>query len=409
MECSILKINIFTYVYWPEQFLINELAEAFSQQGISVSVLTGLPNYPKGDFYPGYSIIKGPYSEMVSRVRIIRYPMHSRKSGFINLSINYITHLLSALVAQIKLPNADWAFVFATSPITTAIPAIVWAKLNNAKVCVWLQDLWPDSVSAVGAINKKSVSYRILGYMVRWIYGHVDLMLIQSPGFKNNLIEFGYMGPVVIAPNWAPDVEFHDPKIPDWFKINDECIHITFAGNIGVAQGIDTIILAARGLISEESIHFHIVGDGSDLQRIKNETKDLKQVHFYGRKPVIDMPGLFKKSTALLVALKSDPIFENTIPSKIQAYMASAKPIIAAIDGVGAKVIDDSGSGLVGPAENVEKLIQNILKIRSMSIEERELMGKKARLHYDQNYTKTVTIRLIETTLDQNTETDHSR
>lgn len=403
------KINIFTYVYWPEQFLINELAESLSQQGNSVSVLTGLPNYPKGEFYPGYSLIKGPYSERVGEIQVVRYPIRPRKSGFINLSINYLSHLISAVVTQFRLPKADWGFVFATSPITTAIPAILWAKLNNAKVCIWLQDLWPDSVSAVGAINKKSATYRILGYVVRWIYSHVDLMMIQSPGFKDNLLEFGYSGPVVVVPNWAPDVEFKDPIIPGWLSANDEGIHITFAGNIGIAQGIDTIISAARNLKTEENIHFHIVGDGSDLQRIENETKDLKRVHFYGRKPVNDMPGLFKKSTALLVALKKDPIFETTIPSKIQAYMASGKPILAAIDGIGAQVIEDSGSGLVGPAGNVDKLIQNILKIRSMSFEERELMGKKARTHYDQNFTKTATIRLIEKSLQQNLGSTFSR
>ncbi len=384
-----LKINIFSYVFWPEQFLLNEMVEVISKES-EVHVLTGLPNYPKGEFFPGYSVAKGPYGQEFGCAKIRRYPILARKKGFPRLMLNYLSHVFSAAITQAYLPKADWAFVFATSPITTAIPAILWAKLNNAKVCIWLQDLWPDSVAAVGATNRNSFLYKTLGLIVKWIYKRTDLILIQSPGFADNLKEFGYKGPVHLVPNWAPGLNFEKVTPPAWLSVIPNKFTATFAGNVGKAQAIDTVIEAAEKLLQYQNIQFVIVGDGSELERVQKiaQENSLHNVHFFGRRGIEDMPGLFKSSDALLASLNSDPIFAKTIPSKIQAYMAAGKPIVASLDGAGGQVISEAKCGFVGPAEDAQALAEAILALSKLSKEKRDEMGANARSYFLENYQK---------------------
>ncbi len=403
------KINIFSYVFWPEQFLLNEMVEEISKEN-TVHVLTGLPNYPKGEFFPGYSVSKGPYREKFHNARIRRYPILPRKKGFARLMLNYLTHIFSASMTQAYLPKADWAFVFATSPITTAIPAILWARLNRAKVCIWLQDLWPDSVAAVGATNRKSLLYKILGFLVSWIYKRTDLILIQSPAFADNLKEFGYKGPVHFVPNWAPGLDFEKVQIPKWLENIPNKFTVTFAGNVGKAQAIDTVVEAAQLLVKNENIQFLIAGDGSELERVQKISKEkaLNNIFFFGRKPIEDMPGLFKRSNVLLVSLKKDPIFSRTIPSKVQAYMAAGKPLIGSLDGVGSQVIESANCGYSNAAENAQSLAESILRMAQLSEEKRQELGQNARKYFLENYQKKLILKQILGYLEHYKKTSNS-
>lgn len=385
-----MKISLFSYVFWPEQFLINELVRDLDKSKISINVLTGLPNYPAGEFFEGYTLTKGPYVQHHYGAMIRRYPIVPRKKGFFWRILNYGSHLLGALLAQFSLSKADWAFVFATSPITTAIPAIIWAKLNHAKVCIWLQDLWPESVLAVGAASRKSLIYKVLGKIVSWIYQRTDLILIQSPAFKDNLNEYGYNGPVHVVPNWAPDVNYQSTNTPAWLLDLPTKFTVTFAGNVGIAQAVDTVIEAAIILKSNSDIQFAIVGDGSELARIKEivQKHALSNVYFFGRRPLEDMPALFRRSGVLLVSLRDDLIFAKTIPSKIQAYMASGKPLIASLNGAGADIILEAKCGFSVPAEDGECLAEAIEKMALLSEEDRRILGDNARSYFYENYRK---------------------
>lgn len=398
-----MRIIIYSYVYDPEQFLINELAEEFVLLGHQVQVYTGLPNYPKGDFYDGYSIFRGPYREIRKGVEIVRYPIFPRKKGFLKLALNYLSHIVSGIINLPRLKKADVQFVYAPSPITIAIPAVIWRRFRGIKTCLWLQDLWPESVAAVGALPPSSPIYRILGRVVEWIYARLDFVMNQSPAFQSNLEEFHYRGPSETVPNWAPDLPSPEgrPK-PDWLRDFPKGFTVTFAGNVGIAQGIDIVLRAALALKDDKEIHFVIVGDGSALQSSKDfvQKNELTNVTFYGRRPLQDMPALFHLSSSLLVCLKRDPIFEKTIPAKVQAYMSASKPILASLDGVGAQVITQSGSGLVSPSEDVNGLVQNLRRMKCMPVEELKKMGNNAYSQFYQNYQKNRIIRQIEKTLE---------
>lgn len=383
-----MKITLHTYVFYPERFLINDLALSLKERDIPVVVSTGLPNYPEGEFFPGYSL-KGPYTDSYSGVPIKRYPVTPRKKGFARLAINYLSHIFAGSLNSVRLGPADWAFVFGTSPLTTAIAAIVWAKIYNAKVCIWLQDLWPDSIAAVGATSKNNLIYKIVGWIVRWIYKHTDLVLVQSPGFFANLQEFGFRGPSYLVPNWAPSIDFSSLKELNWLPPSTNSLKVVFAGNIGRAQAIDTVVSAAAQL-EAEGVHLYLVGDGSDLERINTFIRQnkIQNVTTLGRRPLEEMPSLFAWADVLLVSLKDDPIFAATVPGKVQAYMAAGKPLMASLSGIGAELIKTAQCGLTSPAENADELAKRLREFNSMSPPERQKLGENARKYFYDNFRK---------------------
>ena len=191
--------------------------------------------------------------------------------------------------------------------------------------------------------------------------------------------------------------------MPDWLKQIPPKFTVTFAGNVGKAQAIDTVIAAAIKLSQVENIQFVIVGDGSELEKVQavSKEKNLKNIFFFGRRPIEDMPGLFKYSDALLVSLKDDPIFARTIPSKVQAYMAAGKPIIGSLNGVGSEVINEAGCGLCTLAEDSEGLADSIVKMSQASAEKRAELGHNARSYFSKNYQKDLIIRQILAYLEQ--------
>ncbi|MFG1592808.1 glycosyltransferase family 4 protein [Halobacteriovorax sp. CON-3] len=378
-----MNISIFTYVYKPESFLINELAEKLAKK-YCVEVLTGLPNYSKATFYDGYSV-NGPYREIINGVSIVRYPVIPRKSGLFRLLFNYLTSLLGALFSIFRLKKANVVLVFATSPIFTAIPAIVYSKLRGGKVVIWLQDLWPESFFAITNKNPNGVIGLILGIIVKWIYKNTDLMLVQSNEFRSNLNKYGYDSRVEWIPNWAKEEKAE--QSPEWLtELPDNKFVITFAGNIGVAQNLETLIGAVIK-VSDDRIHLAIVGDGREKSRLENLYANNKHIKFYGRKPAGDMPYLFAKSSALAVVLKDEPAFSLVVPSKVQSYLMAGKPILASLNGAGAKLINELSVGEVSDAEDVDALTSKIIKLINLTNEERETIGKNA-LNAYHNYFK---------------------
>jgi glycosyltransferase involved in cell wall biosynthesis len=350
-----MKINVFSYVYWPEFFLVNELTESLALHGHQVSVQTSLPNYQRGSLAPHYGYLKGPYFEKHREVSIFRYPVIPRKKSFIFLALNYLSNIVVSFFNLVRLPKADLYFFFATSPLLLILPVVLLKKITRKPLVIWYQDLWPDSFFAVTGFKSDGVFAAILKPFIKFIYKNTDLMLLQSPAFKTNLEKFNYQGRIEVLYNWAPEGVVKEED-PEWLNdLPSNKFILTFAGNIGKVQAVDHIIEAAHRLQSEApSVHIAIVGDGSFLPdaKVRAQQLALNNIRFYGRKPVEDMPNLFQKSDALLVSLKNDPTFNNVVPSKVQAYMSSGKPIVAFLNGIGAETIAKAHCGVVAEAEN---------------------------------------------------------
>ena len=395
MSSQSLKILIVSQYFYPESFRINDLVEDLVLRGHEVTVLTGLPNYPQGSLFRNYSLWKGPFKETYKGATVLRSRLIPRGKGTgVDLSLNYLSFAATASLKTLTSldDSFDACFVFATSPITAAIPAVLHCKRKQIPLHIWVQDLWPESVEAVGML-KNPLAMKSIGQLVNWIYSNCDRIHIQSPAFKDSVVKWGGTTEKIrYLPNWADDPfaqsaqssgSRQELQLPEGFLV-------LFAGNLGKAQSLGTILEAAEYCKEESDIQFIILGDGSEKQRFETliSEKNLTNIHCLGRKDPSEMPGYYLEAQALLVTLKDEPIFNLTIPSKVQTYLAAGRPILAAVNGEAQNLIKKSESGLCSAAEDGRDLAENIKKIHKMTEQDRVRLGENGRAFYLKHFQK---------------------
>lgn len=379
-----MNILIVSQYFWPENFRINDIAAGLVERGHSVTVLTGIPNYPSGRFFEGYGIFK-KIRQHYKGMNVIRTPLCPRgKSGGIRLVLNFLSFAFfaSLLAPFVCRRSFDLIFVYEPSPVTVGLPAIVLKKIKSIPIFFWVQDLWPQTLSATGAVQSKMI-LKWVNQLTCFIYKHCDRVLVQSKAFVEQIQKQGVRKQdILYFPNSVEKIfQSMDSENEKSLEISlPEGFCIMFAGNIGAAQDFPTIIDAAKKIKEHKDIHWIILGDGRMKDWAENKIREeglSENVHFLGRHSVEEMPYYFSKADAMLVSLKKDPIFAMTIPAKIQSYMACGKPIIAALDGEGARLIDEARAGVTVPSENSDQLAQAVLKMYCMPEDQRRELGER--------------------------------
>jgi glycosyltransferase involved in cell wall biosynthesis len=385
-----MRVLIVSQYFWPECFRINDIASALSEKCISIEVLTGKPNYPGGQVFPGYRAW-GCQREMHQGVAISRIPLLVRGGGGWRLALNYLSFVLSGLFFApwvLRNKKFDAIFIYAPSPILQAIPAIFLGWLKSCPVVLWVQDLWPDSLSATGYVQNRYILAAVQ-QVVRFIYRHVDLLLVQSRAFEEPVRALAPGTSIVYYPNSVAD-GFAIPVVAEPPSVEglDEGFSVMFAGNIGAAQAVGVIVEAASLLKDRTDIHFVVLGDGSsrDWMLKQVQQRGLVNLHLPGRFSVETMPGFMQKASVLLVTLADQSIFAATVPNKVQAYMAAGRPIIACLNGEGARLIVEAEAGFATPAEDANSLADTILRLYELPPSERKKMGDNGRRYYQEHF-----------------------
>lgn len=392
-----MKILVVTQYFWPEEFRINDICKGLKEAGHDVEVLTGLPNYPEGKIYKGYSWFKKGVKEY-NGIKIMRVPMIPRgKNSSMMLALNYVSFMVNASLKALTLigKKYDRVFVFQVSPITSAVPAIILSKLKKIPSYIYIQDLWPETFYSIINIKNKKIRSKMKNICNK-IYNSFDKLLIASKGYEDILLKEGFKKEKFeYFPQWAED--FYSESLK---KVSENRIFIvTFAGNIGKAQSVNTIIEAANLAKENKNIKWQIIGDGSEFENIKYLVKKYSlenTVDLLGRKPAKDMPRYFSSSDGLIVTLKNEEILKVTLPAKVQSYMAAGKPIIAAISGEGSRTIKESKSGLVGEAEDYKALYENVIKLYDMNENERIRIGNNGKEFFKENFTRDKLLNQLE-------------
>lgn len=394
-----MRVLVVSQYFWPENFRINDLVRCLIERGYHVTVLTGIPNYPEGRFYKGYGFFRKIRQEYCG-AKVIRIPLFPRgKGGGISLLLNYVSFaffasLLSPFLVKGKF---DLIFVCQLSPVTVGLPAIMLKKLLKAPIIFWVLDLWPESLSASGGVSSRSI-LAVMDKIVRFIYHNVDKIVVSSRGFIQSIEAKGISSErLAYFPNWY-EPEYIDSKLERSLFNADSMqlpngFRVMFAGNIGVAQDFESILSASEILKKYTDIHWIILGDGRRLDWVKEQValRGLSDCfHLLGRFPSESMPEFFSKADVMLVTLKRDPIFTLTVPGKIQSYMACSKPIIAALDGEGDRLVTESGAGIASPSEDPVALAKSVLTMYHLSREEREKMAESGKKYCEKNFNREV-------------------
>ena len=389
-----MKILILSQYFWPETFIINDLVRKLTEQGHEVTVATAKPNYPGGEVFDGYKAWGVQRERFAESVDVIRVPLWPRgRGGSRNLILNYLSFVATGLFLLpwlLRGRKFDSIVVFAMSPITQVIPAIPLKWIKRAHLAAWVQDLWPESLAATGFVRNPQ-ALRMVGWMVRGIYACCDTLLLQSRAFFDPVARYACRSKLVYYPNSIalPSEKTVAPEVPtQLLEELRENFCVVFAGNIGIAQSIETVVEAAELLRQHPALKFVLVGSGSRLEWVKERKASLglDNLILAGRFPMEAMPQIFEHSSALLVSLRDEEIFSYTIPSKVQAYLAAGKPIIASLRGEGARVIEEAGAGKTCEPESANALVESILALMSLSPAEREQMGSAGQSYFNEHF-----------------------
>nr|WP_240961610.1 glycosyltransferase family 4 protein [Nonlabens sp. Ci31] len=376
-----MRILLVTQYFHPENFKSTDIAFELSKKGHIVTVLTGIPNYPAGKFFQGYGIFK-KRKETINNVRIIRCLLWPRgKSSGFELALNYFSWAFFASLRGVFLAFSnkyDKIIVHEPSPITQGLPAIVIKRLIKKPIIFWVLDLWPDSLISAGNITNK----RVLNFFEKltiFIYNNCDKILISSKSFENSILDKGqHKSKVSYFPNWSKDLSLQDssmsiPKLPEGFTV-------LFAGNIGEAQDMDTIVKACKLLTKEDNIRIVLIGDGRKSTFIEESISNfgLQNVLFaFGRFPIEYMATFYTQADSLLVSLKNEEAFTKTVPAKMQSYLSIKKPIIGLLNGEGSDLINEISCGYTAQAGNEVDFVRVLKQLANTDKATLDLMGHR--------------------------------
>lgn len=395
-----LKLLIVTPYFWPENFIINGFAEDFVKRGHQVQVYTGYPNYPKGQFFKNYFPRFKVFKEQRNGVEVIRFPIISRRNNLIFRILNYFSFIFFGIIYSFFVPfkKNDLIFSYNPSPATSCLVALFLKHKLNLKLAFWVQDLWPETLTAFG-FSENSKIYKLVTEVIRIIYKGCDQIFIPSRSFRKSIIKLnGDNEKIYFVPNWAEPNENSKEVQVDWVNQLRDGFSISFAGNIGKAQNLHMLISAIDKL-KDKKINFFIAGDGSEKENLMKLVRDLNltdQIFFLGQKPSNEMHFFFQKSHVLFVSLVGAPVFEMAIPSKIQAYMQSGRPILAAIGGEASDLIIDAKCGWVCPPDDVNQLASTLFMISNLSDQDRKIYSENAFKYYQKHFEKKKVIDHIE-------------
>lgn len=383
-----MRILILSQWFQPEPTTKGlPFAQALVEHGHTVEVLTGFPNYPGGNIYPGYRL-RIWQRERMGGIRVNRvalYPSHDR-SG-VRRILNYLSFaFMCLLLGPWLVQRADIIYVY--NLVTLGPAALLLRKLYGSKVVLDVQDLWPESVVNSGMLGNRMLD-RLLSFFCSLVYRHVDWLVVLSPGFKAALIAKGVPSDrIEVIYNWCNETA--QRRVP-----RDEALavelgvagrfNILFAGTMGIIQALDTVLDAAyicQQYVPE--IQFLLVGGGVDRPRLEARASALAltNVRFLARRPPEAMGALYALADAVLVHLKQDPLFRITIPSKTQAYLHMGRPIIMAVEGAAADLVKQAEAGLTCPSEDPAALVATIKQLAAMPSAMREHMGQAGACYY---------------------------
>lgn len=385
-----MRILIVTPHFYPESFKCNDMAFEMARRGHEVSVLTAIPDYPYGRFFDGYGVFKRR-REKHKGVQIYRSLIIARGNGSpVRLALNYLSYTFFVMFSALWLSltkKFDSVIVYETSPVMVGIPGVIVKRIQKIPMLFYVQDLWPESLSAAGGIRNR----RILGIFERltsFLYRQSDRILISSRGFSKSVCSKGsFSDKIIYFPNWIDDIQedvtdVEIPSLPTGFRV-------MFAGNMGDAQDMPSVMSAAEQLKDHAEIKFIFLGEGRKKSWVESHIMSHgleKTVYCLGRFPLQTMPYFFRQADVLFLSLKDTEIFSLTVPSRVQAYMAAGKPVVAMLNGEGSSLISEADCGYSVNAGDSSGLASLILQLSVMPSDELAVKGANGKKYSERYY-----------------------
>lgn len=381
------KILVVCQHYWPESFRLNDICDFLHEKDCDIDVLCGIPNYPKGQFFEGYSLFRNR-RQVHNGIRIQRtFEISRGNNSNLRILLNYLSYPFASLfhIPRLLTKKYDKIFIYQLSPVMMAIAGIILGKLRKIETTMYVLDLWPENLFSV--INIQNPTLRKFAFAVsHWHYRHVDKIIVLSESMEQRLLEVSGLPKekITVLPQACEKIyEQHidDKQLSSRFRNG---FNVLFAGNISPAQSFETVVAAAKQLQEDgiKDINWIIVGDGMSRKWLETEVKkaDLQHNFFLeGFKPIEDIPKYTTIADTLFGCLVKSDLLEATIPAKVMSYLAAGRPIVLGMDGEVQTLINDKiQCGFAGPAGDANAFAANIKKMYQLSAAKRVKLGEKA-------------------------------
>jgi glycosyltransferase involved in cell wall biosynthesis len=385
-----LRILLINQWFDPEPAIKGlAFAKGLTRLGHTVEVLTGFPNYPGGRVYEGYRVrpLQREQIDGISVVRVPLYPSHDRSR--VGRVANYASFAFSAAtigIAAVRRPDVVHVY---HPPATTGLAAIATRAFCGCPFVYDIQDLWPDTVATSGMMTSSWVN-GALDRWCRYLYRSARRIVVVTPGFRDALCARGVPPEKIeIIYNWCSQENLCPPAPTGVsaasFGMADR-FNVVFAGNMGTAQALDCVLEAARLTAGRlPKVQFVFVGGGIDVPRLRRRAVDmeLENVRFLPPMPLNEIGRVLQFADALLVHLADKPLFRITIPSKIPAYMAAGRPILAAVRGDAADLVRRAGCGVVCEPDSPVDLAAAVGELTRLEGAGLHRLGLNGRAFYD--------------------------
>ncbi|ONH30611.1 glycosyltransferase family 4 protein [Pseudofrankia asymbiotica] len=398
-----MRVTIVSQYFWPERFQVNDLAVGLRERGHRVTVLTGQPSHPHRQAFAGRWRSAREWYEGVEAVRV---PLASGGGGgeLWRLALSHLSFAASASVLGVpRLPPSDVVLVYQVSPVTTLVPALLLRRIRGTPVVLWVQDLWPWSLYATGAVRSERV-LTLLDRMARAGYRRCARVLGRSEDFLPLLREAAVpVDRLDYLPNWAEERYRPvpaDPEVRRAAGIPDGFVAM-YAGDLGVAQSLETLVAAAERLREDPHgarVRWAVLGGGPRAEWLADEVRRRglgDRVHLLGRAPFERLPDLLAHADVLVTTLRRDPVWELTVPSRVQSFLACGRPMVSSATGATARVVAAAG-GIAVPAEDPVALADAVVKVAALGPAERAAMGAAARRYYLTHYQRAALLDRVE-------------
>lgn len=407
-----MKILFLTQYCPPEvgapQNRIFELAKQLKKFGHDITILTAMPNYPKGEIFEGYENKKF-LKEEIDGIKIVRTSIYATKSkSFTKRLRNYLSFTFSSVLSGSKHIDKQDVIITESPPLFLGWSGYVLAKRKKAKFIFNVSDLWPESAVKLGVLNNK-LFIKMSTWLEEFCYKKAAAVTGQTQGIVNNIVQRGFDKKKVHLITNGVDTEFFKKENRDELFRKELGIQnkfaIVYAGIHGIAQGLEVVIDSAERLKEYDDIQFIFVGDGPEKQMLieKAESKGLKNVKFLPVQLKPQMPRIIASMDATIIPLKRLDLFKGALPSKMFEALSSELPIVLAVEGEAEKLINSAKAGIVVEPENSQQIADAILKLYN----DRELalnLGANGRNYVKEHYSREAIARKLEKILKDITE-----
>jgi colanic acid biosynthesis glycosyl transferase WcaI len=398
------KILVVCQHYWPESFRINDICDFFVENDCDIEVLCGIPNYPEGKFFDGYSYFKNrnQVHHQAEVRRALEIPRGNNSS--IRIFLNYVSFPLASLfhIPRLLTKRYDKIYIHQLSPVMMGLAGIIVGRLKKTETTMSVLDLWPENLYSVMPIKNNALRWLAEKHS-HWYYKKADKLVALSNTMQTKLIKATGKSKdkIIVLPQACEKVYEEIVSDKDLERRFKSGFNILFAGNISPAQSFETILRAAEILKDQgiDNINWIIVGDGMSRGWLENEVKKsglTNEFYFEGHKPIADIPNYTGIADVLVGCLVKSDMLEATVPGKVMSYIAAGKPMVLAMDGEVQDLINITiQCGFVGPTEDAEQLAVNIKKVYTMNIASREAMGKRGRDYHLKHLERNIILKKL--------------